>query len=473
MDILDVYLTTLPVLGLKEEEGLIHNDSPVEVSGKPLALPTKPILRKAIEYTIYHPASENITMGPSLVVSSVRAQAERFYNITLAKIILATIVVTTDTDVQADFGVTELDLLSGFHSGAKPVDVASINNVLNSAFTKGNHKLIHFAIRSKVDINGTHYNRGVIVSSPLYIKLNSALESSGPVKVNGIKLSKRAALVLKAAMDRILPDIDKKDTYSVGGTTMSAPIFQALVTTTMQLASILNTYINVFCKDKSDDHVEPIPLPDDSWMKQEKDLARAIALVETHPGNGGSMKKNASTLASNEPAPRAAIVTPPQQPSTAVVSAPPQQPAPQQAPVYQQAPPQQPAYQQAPPSQQRNDWKQQGQPMYQQAPPMPPSGFMNFQQQNRIQAQPMYQQPAPMGYGVPQPPYVQQVPPGYQQQLPNYGQPVPQWQAPVQQQFVNEQSRPPWIEPSQPQPQPPQPADGLPSYITKPSGWKY
>lgn len=488
----ELYLPLLKAMHIEPDtSGVLHrihreNDKICEINKRKLALPTTENLRalNQEEYIFFHPLSENIARGDSLVYNYLKVVIALRVNYTIIGLGTTLLDIANNEALTTKLKSHQLGLVSAIPSlDKKTIErfqsvSGKIDLDVNSFFSVYN--------RRNGKIGDTSYNRVAVVRFPLIEQLNDVNESAVWGSIKGLRKSDQA--VYRELFNFMLPNWDVENTYSGASDSMEAPSFHALVNAFIKVMKPLNKIMDDFSDitNFNDLYVENLDLIE----KANDNLTRFANLISPLDGNIGEVAKNVTGVNQLNPQP---IGVPPQnmmnaaeaklsnlaQPVENVQQQQPQVPQVPPAPQYQQ-PVQQPQYQQ-PQYQQPAQQPQYQQPVQpqggypQQQQPPAQRGFITYPPQRFQQPvmQPQYPQGGYPPAGYPQQPVsndpmsqwnrevgaLQQPQPYYQQQQPVYQQPYPQGGYP-QQPYPGQQ---PMMQPQYQQPmQQPYPVAGYP-----------
>lgn len=454
--LIECYKTFLESLSMEVGSGgevsLVNPETktkePFFIKGRRLILPTREFLRMEdrSEYQPFHPLSENLARGQSVVVKSLAR--------TIHKLLLWNMFELTNLYMEVactrEYQKNLPSVWNNFFQATKDGDAKTLENFrrILKAGCDDHKRLGSIFLKNGSKIDGKKYSRVCHVGFSWFDDIDSQL-------VFGVKIRKKDVDVIKAVLKQVLPGIDVKDYYSAGTNVDVAPYFVALMESWGKIASDFNNAIAMATVVET--HAHHIPV---EFMERLKDLPSMYRDVPPLDGNEGEPLKHAVTedaverstqhtpppWDTNEPAEKrpAPSVRRPQQQQ--VVQQQQQQSAPatsdfrspygQQTPIQPQMPMQQ-MPQSWMPQQQQMGYNQ---PMQQQYPMQTQQGGglgsyvgsqgnMYAQQLNQpMQQMPMQQQQ--MGYNQPmqQQGYVQSQPmqQGYVQPQQQYGMPMQQ-----------------------------------------------
>ena len=297
MKLLDLYKSMLSASGrvVENESYVSINNSlftdsdkndPLLIDGKRLVLPTyaqqsDPDRTNKI---IFHPLSENILRGESIVVANLRSAFSIRINYSVAASISALLEVCSSINKHKTLSPDQAIILSL----ATNCD-EDTNKVFNSMAIKclgEENKFVKIYLKRSGVINNVKFSRAGIVSFPFYEELKEAKDS-----LYGIKFRKKDREIILSMMEYLFPKIKISEGYNAGSDSSIAPFTDALMKTVLNLASNLNDVFELF-KDKLDGFDKLIF--DSEWVEGFNDLnvfQNEIRLIPTQAGNEGESKK--------------------------------------------------------------------------------------------------------------------------------------------------------------------------------------
>lgn len=390
---IDLYHGALESLDLQaDSQGAIHqkdidgNLIPEKIDGRQLVLPTPDVLRVISTDTTmipFHPLSENITMGESVIIRRMKLWAAN--KLTLMMVVLGTSLL----EIASEKGplTAETTELGKALANATPKTLKHFLNVVNS-IDQVNKQLVTIYIKRKGKLPDREqpYRRVAVVRFPIMDEFHEGKPDNMIFDVN---VSKKDKIVIGDLFRFMLKNIEVENAYTVGTDSSSAPNFVALMRAFAGVATELASHA-LAMKSKIND---PILLPKLGWLSMLDDLTvftGVIPPLRDNEGESETMNANLAIQAAN-PAP----VTP--APSVATTNGVPmyQQPTVgryattntvQQQQVQPQMMQPQAMYPQQPMMQ-----PMYGQPMYGQQPQQPDFGALVSQQ--AVMNNPMMQQP--------------------------------------------------------------------------------
>lgn len=307
MTLIELYTSMLAAAGLTvDDNGYVsvnnslftgaNKNEPVLVDGKRLVLPTREQLTDPDRESkiIFHPLSENILRGESIVIAKLRSM----YSIRLNFAIAAT--VTGLLDLCASVNKHKLltpdqSVVLSVAPNCDETTVRVFSSLINKVFADAS-TFVKLYLRRSGTVRGTKYSRAGIVSFPFYEALQEAKDT-----LFGVKLRKKDKEVLTAIFEFILPKLGESEQYNQGSDSTIAPFTDALMKTFMGIAGKLNDVIDLY-KDKVDE-LEKLTF-DADWVEAFEDLSvmqNEIRKVPAQAGNEGEGKKTDSIQQANTP----------------------------------------------------------------------------------------------------------------------------------------------------------------------------
>ena len=369
MDIVDLYKSVLDVAGLSaDDEGFVSvkmdkDKSPALMNGKRIVLPTQNQLSNTdhTNRVIFHPLVENVLHGESEIIARLRSALNVRLNYTFAAI--------GSQLLQIGASIAEHNKLnpnqSEFLSIVKDIDekmMSTFGKIMVAAIKKNPERcFINIFLKRKAIVNKVTYSRGGVVTFPM---LDELLKDDD--ECFGVKMRVKDKLGITELFKYILPGCETPEIYNRGSNSNIAPFLDALMKTTMGVASKFNDVLELF-GPKIDSYEDLIFNAD--WVETFDNLdvmQPQTRLIPMQAGNEGKPKAQEEMQST---AGMPALVYPPQQ----------SQPAP---PVIQQPQVYQPqAYQQPPPPQMYQNGQQYGyqpQPVQQPPAPLTENGLIDF-----------------------------------------------------------------------------------------------
>lgn len=414
MKLLEVYRSILNYAGLDTDSdgfisAIIGDDrSPAMLNGERMVLPLDAHLRNPKDKVIFHPLSENILRGESDIIIKLRDVINIRLNYTFGIVCCGLMHLAASTELHHKLTPDQSELLIALGD----VDTTSVKNFMSimaeAIKNQANKLYLNIYLKRGGTINGKRYSRAGIITFNFFEEL-----SKDVTELYNVKFRSKDRLTYLKLYQFILSEIKPGCTdYNRGSDSTVAPYLDALMKTSMTIASRLNDILEQY-KDFIE-NAEDILFNGD-WVETFEnlnDLNSEMRLIPAQVGNEGAV------MQADKPAPPAASVLPVNVPTTA-----PTLPMSYPANQYQPAPPQ------LPPVREHNgrlDW----QSVVQHNPMVGAAGnaLGGYMAQQQYYAQPQFQPAAwasaPSNQYPQQP---QQYPQPYQQ---HYPQPYPSAQYP-------------------------------------------
>ena len=301
MKIVDFYKAILSIGFMSaDNEGLVSaeiagSSVPVTVGSKRLVLPNRENLANPNKdgMVLFHPLNENLMRGESEVMVKFRTNVNLRMNYSIGIILQELIGLATSPGITAE--PNQLELLALLKDADEKTLVA-YQQVLK-AMPQGNAEkcFVHFFVKKNAVINEVNHRRGIIVTFPLYQEL-----CNNETGAYGVKLRKKDHASLKAVLEHIFPKIGKKDAYSRGSHSDTAPTLDALLLAVLAVCSNINVlvddYGNVLDRIKEFHY-------DDEWVPVLDNLnqfANELRLVPMQNGNEGSVEPKVPQVVSTQ-----------------------------------------------------------------------------------------------------------------------------------------------------------------------------
>lgn len=250
MKLLDVYRSILEYSGLEaDSEGYISTvvqdeRSPAMLNGARMVLPTDAHLRNCnpTEKIIFHPLSENILRGESDIINKLRDVINIRLNYTFGIISYSLLNLAASREQHQKLTPDQTDLLVAL-SDADDISVKNFISLLSEGIKNQANKLfVNIYLKRGGSINGKRYSRAGIVTFNFYEEL-----CKDSPDVFGTKLRVKDREIYKKLYKYILSDIDVGCVaYNCGSDSTVAPFLDALMKTSMTIASRLNDIVTQF-----------------------------------------------------------------------------------------------------------------------------------------------------------------------------------------------------------------------------------
>lgn len=247
----ELYIPTIHALGLKvDEDNKVYQDGEVRrdivLKEKQLVMPTPEIIRNIdnSKMVCFHPLSENIARGDSMIITLIKNLMTCSANRTLIHVLhgLMDLAVLAATDPSSvNLKGSQLDLVTILPDVNKTSNTNLIHALgeLDIKTVKG----ISFYCKRNGKIGDAQYMRVSTVSFPMLSEINDPTKS----KVwSHTRYRKRDMVDFRKLFEFVLPGFDTPGTYSVGSDSTEAPTFAALVRSYVKVMSRLNTVIDTY-----------------------------------------------------------------------------------------------------------------------------------------------------------------------------------------------------------------------------------
>lgn len=266
----------------------VNSDSPkpTTVGGARLVLPLPENLKNYNpgKMIIFHPLCENILRGESDVLVAFRAIMNVRLNYTMAIIAKSLLVVCGNKEIHKNLTPEQAQLLYKLDL----VDETTINNFIllmtSAVKKKPEGSFVCVILRKGISIRDKRYSRAGIIKFPI---LNELDNEEAPY---GVKLRQKDIDVYKALLDFMLPGIAVQDTYSFGSDSTIAPSMEAIMMSSIKIASRLNDILEEY-KDYIDGYEDL--MFDSNWVDYFNDLDsldQEIRRIPMQFGNEGGTK---------------------------------------------------------------------------------------------------------------------------------------------------------------------------------------
>lgn len=246
----ELYIPILAGLHIyPDESGILHrrhrdSDKVCEVNKHKLCLPTDINLKNlnAQEYMFYHPMSENIARGDSVVYNYTKLALTLRINYTILGVASILLLIANDKSLDGKLKSHQLELLAALPK----LDKKTVDN-FNAAVGKTDlDSNVFFSVynRRNGKVHGVTYNRAAVVHFPLIEQLNDPTNSTFWSGIKSIRKADYANYL--ALFNYLLPDWDAENTYSGVSDSMEAPSFHALIDAYVKVMKRLNEVMDKF-----------------------------------------------------------------------------------------------------------------------------------------------------------------------------------------------------------------------------------
>lgn len=304
MSIISLYESILNYSGLKSDrDGMISTSNiytddtdPVTIDGRRLILPTPENLRIVDYQNVikFHPLSENILRGESEVIAKLTECINIRLNYTIGIIATRLLEIIANPELHKTLTPDQTNLVIMIPEMDKTAVENFMKILLHGVKGEGTTFFMNLFLKRGGMIDGKKYFRSGYITFKLYHTLSS-LDDSNECRVAGVNIRRKDVNIFKSILEFIIPNIATPTYYSYGSMSDVAPYLDALMNTSIRLASQLNDVIDIFR-----DH---IPEADDlmfdaNWVDQFKDLNDLVPEIRRIPpqdGNEGRARINEPT----------------------------------------------------------------------------------------------------------------------------------------------------------------------------------
>ncbi len=301
MKLINLYKSILRYVKLEaDENGFVYNGyksvknpdqkDPTTIGGARLVLPYPENLKNYIpgKTIIFHPLYENILRGESDVLVAFRSALNVRLNYTIAIVAKSILSICANPELLNKIDPDQASAL--YRIGV--VDDTCLNNfitLINYCIKKKPEGFfISLILRKGITLDGKRYSRAGIVKFPIMYELN---KEENPY---GLKLRQKDIEIYKNVFEFILPELNIQDRYSFGSDSGVAPSIEAIMKSSMKVASRLNDILEEY-KDNIDGYEDLIF--DSDWVDDFNNLDALDPEIRRVPmqfGNEGSCKVSES-----------------------------------------------------------------------------------------------------------------------------------------------------------------------------------
>lgn len=220
------------------------SELPMTMRKRRLVLPTETILRDPdwTQMIPFHPFSEHLNKGKSVVLESTTRLVNLRLNRILAELLLTMVTFSVDTDRHPTASAESKEFLRLIPDVNKKT-VADFKKFLSAHMDGSAEKsLISIYLKQGGELAGVKYSRTAIVTSPA-AKYVGAAE---PVIFDYKFATKRNRDYLITLLNHLLPKLETSLGYSVGCSSPVAPYFISLATAYAEIMYDLNRNIAIF-----------------------------------------------------------------------------------------------------------------------------------------------------------------------------------------------------------------------------------
>ena len=321
--LIHVYKTVLAYAGMEADtNGLITNvilgnRSPAVIEEKRLVLPLSVQLKNFIpdEKVIFHPLSENILRGESLVLSYYKKALNVKINTVIGILGSSLLSIVSSPKIHQELSPEQTELLYA----VKDCDAKTCSNFVEIMVSITKSRTDRCFSNIYLKRGGTYknekYSRVGIVNFPFYQDLIAD-------KVDKLRVKDKATFT--QLFEFMFPEISIPEGYNYGTHNQTAPYFECLMQTSANLTSRLNDLINIY--GKYIDRAEELKF-DSDWLEYFSSIDKLLPDIRRVPvqyGNDGTLS---ITDVKEEPQVQPTYLPPPvlQQPQQVQTSLPVQQ----------------------------------------------------------------------------------------------------------------------------------------------------
>lgn len=286
MDLLEIYRSMLRYAGLEADaNGYIstavaeERKDPTIVDGARLVLPTRNQLQKfdPKEKIIFHPLLENIIHGESSVTKKLTDCINIRLNYTIGHVAQSLLNLLASPEFHSKLTPDQAELLTS----VKDVDEKSVSNfmaiILHGLKTKPDRLFSHIYLKRRGHKGKEVFSRLAVVSFPFYENIANE------------KIRQKDKQAYKELFEFMFPTIKEPDSYNYGSNSRIAPCADALMMSSVGIASALNDMLETY-KEFIIDYSDHLKF-DDYWLDyfgNLEELRNEIRKIPLHVGmNGG------------------------------------------------------------------------------------------------------------------------------------------------------------------------------------------
>lgn len=291
MNINDLYTFILADAGLVvDSEGHVSvnnklfngsdKNDPVLVEGKRLVLPTYSQLTSIDGDTKirFHPLSENLLRGESVIVTKLRSLYSVRLNFTFAVAAKFLLDLCASVNKHKMLNPDQSEVLR-FAPNCDETTVIAFNNLITKLLNN-EAGFVRFYLKRAGIVRDEKYSRAGIVSFPFFEELQKIQDT-----YYGVKLRKKDRESIISICKFILKDIDKPEAYNRGSNSDIAPFLDALMKTFLGVAAELNDVLVTY--ENLDEDLKKLQFSCD-WQETFSDLSKISREIKTIPPQAGS-----------------------------------------------------------------------------------------------------------------------------------------------------------------------------------------
>ena len=285
MDILDIYRSMLRYAGLEADDNgyistviAMERKDPTLVNGARLVLPTRNQLQQfdTKEKIIFHPLLENIVHGESPVIAKLTDCINDKLNYTIGAVAASLLNLLASPALHAKLSPEQAELLTS----VKDVDEKCVANFMNTMLhgmkNKSDRYFTNIYLKRRGHKGKEIFSRMAVVSFPFYDGIDDNSK---------IRLKDKQAY--KELFEFMFPSIKEPDFYNYGSNSRIAPCIDALMMSSIGIASALNDMMNTYGDYIEDSDVMKF---DDYWVdyfNNLEELRSEIRKIPLHVGMDG------------------------------------------------------------------------------------------------------------------------------------------------------------------------------------------
>ena len=306
-ELLDFYKSVLKAVSIEEvsngklsdvdytfsEDGSRQKEvSPQLIDGKRLVLPTQEFLKRPNwdECIPFHPYSENILKGESDIIKFLKRRMVVKLNVMTCDLLNVMMYIAQDPEVQRELSEEQAQYLT-------KVDKAtdSTYNRLISLLDEASNDILGIYL-TRLDSSKEGISRKATLTFPLY----KAICDSTDTKVMGVDLKvKKNKELIKNLIEYIFPDIEDKDSWSVGSNA-TFPYFDSLVSLFDKVSIRLSYLTRLYSDYTPKGDVEAVD--NSGWVDMLSQMDKYKSVIPPLTGNiGATGLKEKTTTAPMKP----------------------------------------------------------------------------------------------------------------------------------------------------------------------------
>jgi hypothetical protein len=258
---------------------------PATVKGKRLVLPTPEHLANPDwkERVVFHPLSENIMRGESVVLEEFRSSINTKLNYIIGLLAYQLIQIATSVGDHSKLSPDQLEFLSKLKNADDKTMEAFQKLLAKMSVDQKHNAFISIYLKRGGTVLGKRHSRVGIVTFPFYSEL-----VGGATEVYGIKLRVKDRETFINLMEYMFPVIGVAEAHNRGSDSTVAPYLDALMKSVMAISSPINDQVMLFSTviDNSDSL-----LIEDGWVETFDNLevmVPEIRMIPMQAGNEGA-----------------------------------------------------------------------------------------------------------------------------------------------------------------------------------------